>query len=517
MQRTAPPRSRAAVAVLIGLMALAASFSLWGVRRSLPDLPEMDETVLVMPAVSIASTGDLNPHRFDYPGSTLIYPLAAVLHVWQAAAHGGPWLAPSAELKELFKASLTPFFLAARLISIAYGLLCIPLVYAVGARVFDRTTGLVAAALLAVCPTFIDYASMARTDAAASFFYLALLWALLRLEQRPSTARQLQAGVLLGLGVATRYFVAAGAAALTAVEGLLIVGRRSRFGAVALCGIAAIATFLVATPYFALDFAGFRQAFTVQAEKQQSHLGADGLSPLGNLLWYLQSGVPTALGWAAARLAVLGLVLAGFRRERGMWLVVLHLVAFLAALCSLGVHWVRWLLPVLPLLALFAAYGIVGGLDLLAARVGFGRRAARLAAAAIALLLAIGPVRELAALGVLHSNPTTALVARDWIHANLPLGTAVAEEWYTAPIDPARYRVVALFSLAANPLAFYRLTGIKVLVVSGGIYGRYFAEPVRYAHEVAFYRELFEKGTLLQEFLPSETRGGGTIRVYRLD
>src|SRR5262249_12338274 len=156
---------------------------------------------------------------------------------------------------------------------------------------------------------------------------------------------------------------------------------------------------------------------------------------------------------------------------------------------------------------LFAAYGIVGGLDLLGARIGFGRRSARLAAAAATLLLAIGPVRELVALGILHSNPTTALVARDWIDANLPRGTAVAQEWYTAPIDPKRYTIVAKFTLADSPLELYRLRGIRILMVSGGIYGRYFAEPARYAREVAFYRELFDRGTLLQEFLPSETRG----------
>jgi hypothetical protein len=40
--------------------------------------------------VHIAATGDPNPGWFNHPGSTVIYPLAGLFHVWDVVAHQGP-------------------------------------------------------------------------------------------------------------------------------------------------------------------------------------------------------------------------------------------------------------------------------------------------------------------------------------------------------------------------------------------------------------------------------------------
>ena len=55
-----------------------------------------------------------------------------------------------------------------------------------------------------------------------------------------------------------------------------------------------------------------------------------------------------------------------------------------------------------------------------------------------------------------------------------------------------------------------------MLIVSTGMYGRYLAEPARYAAEVAFYARLFREGQLLQTFAPSATSRGPFISIYRI-
>src|SRR5207253_1016019 len=57
------------------IVAVFLACSLWGLERDLPYTPEVDEPSFVVPAGRIAATGDLNPHWFGHPGSTVICPL----------------------------------------------------------------------------------------------------------------------------------------------------------------------------------------------------------------------------------------------------------------------------------------------------------------------------------------------------------------------------------------------------------------------------------------------------------
>src|SRR5438876_767147 len=116
-------------------------------------------------------------------------------------------------------------------------------------------------------------------------------------------------------------------------------------------GMAAIPIgFLLAVPGFLANLPTV--AGDLRHETKTSHLGADGLSPAGNLLWYLHEAIPDALSWPVALLAVAGVLLVlRDRRPKPLSLVVL-VVAFLGSISLSSLHWERWLIPVLPVLAL---------------------------------------------------------------------------------------------------------------------------------------------------------------------
>ncbi len=101
---------------------------------------------------------------------------------------------------------------------------------------------------------------------------------------------------------------------------------------------------------------------------------------------------------------------------------------------------------------------------------------------------------------------------------NVPAGSRLAEEWYTAPsIGGPQLDVYTTQYLGRRSLDEYRQEGYQYLVVSSYIYDRHFTEPERFPETVAFYRELFAEANLLQRFVPSSTRGGTEIRIYGLD
>ena len=116
---------------LVALVVVASAAHLWALHRDLP-MQDPDESAFVGPAVRIAATGDLNPHWFGHPGSTVIYPLAGFFHVWDALFHQGPLVSSHSALTSRLHRFPTDFYVIGRLWSIALSVAALPLLFAVG-------------------------------------------------------------------------------------------------------------------------------------------------------------------------------------------------------------------------------------------------------------------------------------------------------------------------------------------------------------------------------------------------
>jgi 4-amino-4-deoxy-L-arabinose transferase-like glycosyltransferase len=84
-----------------------------------------------------------------------------------------------------------------------FGIAAVALAYAAGRAMFDRPTGLFAAALLAIMPWHLHLSRTAFMVGAWPFIEMAILWALFRARARPSISKFVAVGVLIGLGVYT--------------------------------------------------------------------------------------------------------------------------------------------------------------------------------------------------------------------------------------------------------------------------------------------------------------------------
>jgi len=515
------------------IVAVFLACSLWGLEQDLPYTPEVDEPSFVVPAGRIAATGNLNPHWFGHPGSTVIYPLAGLYHLWQAAAHGGTWLHPTRQMAETFRASPSEFFLIGRLLMVAFAVFGFPLVHQIGRQTLGERAGLIAAWLTAICPLLVAHAQLVRTDTACFFFALLALAACLRLLDDASPGRQLLAGAAVGLAIATKYSLAALLPVLLVADMLTLRSTRRRddgWLGVALGLLAVPAAFALTSPYFFIELPA--ALADVRYETSKGHLGADTLSPWRNLWWYVTQAFPASLGWPVTLAAGAGLVLLAWRRRPSELLLLTFVLAVMLELAFSRLHWERWLIPILPVVALAAGGALCDGI----ARLRLGARPARAVSAAAVLVLSLAPAYGTIRLGLQHTNPSTRRAARDWIVARVPGGSRIAQEWYTAPLvaddfygysrdryapvtvdSGKRFLVLERHALAdGRTLVDYRREGFEYLVASNAMYDRYLAEADRYAAEAEFYRTLFREGELLEQFSPSRVRGGPIIRVYRL-
>ena len=514
--RSLAPEPKIALArwALAVVLTVALSLHLWGIRRDLPFTPDVDEPVFVRSAIAMVATGDPNPHWFEHPGSTVFYPLAALYGTWSFFKHQGRVGEPGADIRAEFNSNPGPFYLVGRLLSIAYAVLSLPLVYAIGRRLFDARVAWVATWLAALHPVAVTHAQMVRTDSGGTFFTLLGLWLCLRLHERSVLRNHVLAGAAIGLGIATRYFMVLSVLFIVAVDALLLrrEGRKASWGIAA--GLVTIPlAFAISTPFFFLDLPGAMESLRTVAEV--THPGADGLTPIGNFAWYLTNAIPNAMTWPQALFVVFGLALALRARHMPSLLLFGFVLAYIAAISTSYLHWQRWIIQVLPLCALVAAKGVVELADRIGARLR--KPSPIVLTVGFTVLLVAWPLYDIVLTDIRASRPSTRVAAREWILQNLPADARVAQEWYTAPLAGAPFAVTERFSLAEKGnVEAYASEGYRYAVVSSDVYARFFAESTRYPAQIAFYSDLFARGHLLQEWRPSLTQGGPVIRIYDL-
>jgi hypothetical protein len=315
-------------------------------------------------------------------------------------------------------------------------------VYYVGRRLWNRRTGLVAAAILCFAFLPVAFSRLAVTDVGTlAPVALALLFAI-RMHETPGLKWCAAAGLAAGLAISFKY--TAGLILLAPALALVLPLDRSRLRAAAIGGLvvgaAALLAFVICNPYFFIDLDTALHQLRGQAELagNQDKFGQERDT---GVVYYLDS-LTWGLGWAAAAAAAAGAVLLARRDRVRLALLLAFPVALFAYLSVQSRFFGRWLLPLYPVLALLAAFAVVRAIELVRAR------APRLewpAIAAAGVLLLWQPLaadaRSMAVLG--HRD--TREIARAWLAANerrelrIVIEPAVPERYYW-PVRDGRPR-----------------------------------------------------------------------------
>jgi hypothetical protein len=419
----------ALAAILTGSLVLR----LWGVRQGLPYAYNTDEADHFLPrAVAMFEQHSLNPHYFANPPA-----FTYLLHFLLALAYGG-----ATGVIHAFEHHPDDVYTLARVAVAVLGVAALWLLYATGARLFDRGVGLLAAAIEAVAFLPVFYAHLALNDAATLAPLTLALLGIAGVLRKGRSRDHLVAGVGLGLACASKYtagiLLVPFAAALAAryLEGKPGAGRRAVGGA-ALAGAAALGAFLIANPYAVLDYQAFHSALVHQSMQSAEAQGKLGAPRDGGVLYYLWS-LTWGLGWVPA-LAALGGALTVWRSQPMLgWLLVPAPVLFLAFMGVQGRYFGRWLLPIFPLLCLLAAFFALQVAQTIAHRLGPAMHGRSAKALRIALLAAL--VLAVCAQGALYSvhsdlvlsRADTRALTRAWMVAHIPAGAPIVVE----PVAP---------------------------------------------------------------------------------
>jgi hypothetical protein len=423
-----PPRQRAAATVLVGgaILPVAAAARLWGIGFCLPHNHCRPDEDAISAIAGGLRWGDLNPHIFNYPAlfmlavATVLFTLRGVERLLHKAM-------PFHFRSLLDQADGTTInYMVARLLSAAAGIASVWVIFRIALRLFDRTTALAAAALLALAYLHVRDSHYGVTDVPMTFMVLIAFLYVVRLSESGARRDLVMAGLTAGLATSTKYnAVMVSLPGLFAIFGCLpdMKSMRARFADAAIFVVLMVAAFVCTSPYSLLDFQHFMADVTSDAQHLSQGHGVD----LGRG-WAYHATTTLRYGVGAPILGagVTGMLLLIFRRPRRGLLVALFPVSYYALLGSGYTVFTRHMVPVVPFLCLAAAYFIAESARWLAIRLR--RPQWNPALVTLGLVGLLWPsVHSVVMFDVLMARTDNRLLARRWIEQRFQAGTTIAQ------------------------------------------------------------------------------------------
>ena len=467
----------------------------------------------------------------------------------QNVYRGGPFRAPSFKyggafyylpqpllfvLGQLGAVSEHSVIIALRVFCLISGIGCLWLTFRIGAAVLDCTTGLAAALLLLVSPTFLRWSVESHPDLPQLFWILACLYASVRLAEDFRARWVVLAAAFAGAAFGTKYAggfllpVVALAVLLSPQGGgpsvadltRRLLSRRYLLAIVAIPIVFVIA-FAVTTPYAVIRFEAFRESLL--AEKQIMDFGHTYRADPSGILWIGMLvdavGRPHILAFAVCVLGGIRSVVRDRRVRADRAVLLAWMVVFLGYLIfEVHLRRTRHLLPVLPCLFLFAANGYRLGIDWLKEKIP------RLPPAAVLLpLLLVGlswsqiaeAVRLFEGKWTRMDGITVDLTAARWMQDRFLPETSILYDAYAyvPGVFPNAYRT---FGMAYSTVSHFEPDLLVVRQATAGAY----ADPENAGEarmgEEAFLDRHYFYTYLSRGLLPDYrlTRDFGPIAVY---
>ena len=482
----------------------------WALPHGVPFSVQVDEPEVMVRAVRMMKSGDLNPHFFDYP--TLYMYLQALVATarFLAGAMRGEWAS-------LAQAPHEAFYLWGRAVTAILGTATVWVLYRVGLR-WGRQTALLAAVMFAVMPLHVRESHYVLTDVPVTFFVMLAVLLSLRAHETATASWFAIAGAAVGLAAATKYngAIAIVVPLLCAVSTPAV--RPSRTIAVLAAMAGMLAAFLLAAPYTLIDLPVFLNQFArLSAEYRTVTPGQDPV-----WMTYLKH-LRIALGWPGSVIVIAGLAVGIFRALAGpsrlKWLVaVLFPLIYFRFISNHNLVFGRYLLPLVPLLSLLGAAAVVAAVSALR-YTGLTRRGRNAAILALTLIAVGPPAYTSIAFDANAARVWTTEQAYNWLITNVPKGSRVTMESRQILL-PDTYRTTYLAQLRHRTLERFVAEGVEYLVASSQCYGAYLnaaaGGPQQYPQEYAEYMTLFSQTDELARFTPDAAHPGPELRILKI-
>lgn len=465
---SAPPESRGPRPwrrALWIILAAAAAIRIVGIfGQGFPYCFYPDETNAIQRALRFGAEHTANPGWFNKPALAYYLWFAAYGCFYVVGRLFGTFGSPEQFGIWAFD-RVAPFLIIGRLVSTIFGVATVWLTYLLGKSLKDRVLGLVAALALTLTYAHVVTGQWVKEDVPCGFFHTAATLLLVSAIRKARVKDTIWAGILGGLGMATKYysvalFLPAAFAHLLPVPS--VGGRmRRRIALAALFVVAFGAGFFIGSPYNFLvpDFwqqhvkpaiwrieklistGGVFGAISLAQAPRTQFVDTGGLSFL-DASWALVESLymPEGLGLVFFVLAALGGVIALVRRRRLDVFMLVAVVgqALFIALTNRQPSEQRHLVVLYPLLAVWVAESVLLMAGMVRKRLGRFSPAG-LGCALLLFFSAVptsGPsvARMLADRSLEPIRGDTRLAAIQWLEANLPNGSVIMNDHEVLPL-----------------------------------------------------------------------------------
>lgn len=522
---------------LLAIILLAAlAIRLYSVAFGLPALTDPDELMFELGAYRMIDGGQLNPEWFGHPATTTMYLLALIDVVVLGLGLASGRFSSVENFAAAIYADPGILVLPHRIAIVLIAVVGIALAYRLATRLFDRPTGLVTAAILAVSPVHITYSQLVRSDMMATVFMLAAMLGALAYARHGSVRALVASGFCVALAITTKWPFAvaflslAGAVVLRWRDGL--ESWRRTFMLIAAAAAGTMAAMVLISPFLIIEWNTV--VANLHGEVQPHHLGATGGGLIDNALWYMRGPFVRAFGITGLALAAIGAVLAMRSREFVAVALVTGIAMFVLA-SSQNIVWERWVLATVPLLAILVAQGLLwvaalASTQLKLPAVPFAAGALLAATLVPLLIAALADGRE-------RMNDTR-LMASAWLRANAAPGSTIFVEHFAFDLVNSEFDYVFPLGILGcqdvRGLLNGRIDNSLIASARGGRsnidygtveaeridtcradyvvlsqYARYAAEKERFPSEWSQYSNLIARGEKVAEFRPQRGVAGG--------
>ncbi len=518
--------------ILFLILVIAIAVRLYVINYDLPFVYDQDEPLFVTYALSMLKNRDLNPHWFGAPASTTMYLLALVYAGIFGVGRVTGIFQSAEDFRNLYYSNPTVFYVSGRIISAVFGVATIWLVYKLGRRLFGSAAGLIAAAMVTICPIHILLSQQVRMDMPMTFFIMLAFWYCLNILEHQDWTSYLLAGFFTGLATISKYPAIVFSVSIAITHFLATPLKRwSDHRKLLGSALACVTGAFVGSPFVFLDFRTVLK--NVIHEARPEHLSATGEGLLRNFIWYVKDPLPNALGIIGLILAVIGLFLCLSSKQKSRWVLISFPILFLLFISSLSLRWERWILPVVPFLTLLTAFALTYLVELWRRRVS---RGVALSGAALLLLILFVPLLKSSIKHVRETaGPYTSSVTRNWMLDHLK-GSRVLVEAYGPHLPANDFTVfvvneagqlveAAILGGEAEPgwevgrvkdLGNIRSQGIDYVLITG-YYQHFLDEKGKYPAQVQNYERLINESKLVYDIQSSPgVSRGPRVRVLQL-
>lgn len=493
------------VAILVLVLLVAGLLRLWAINWGSPHLLYSDELLIVRPAVRLWQEKTLDPSIYLRPNHISIYLNAIVFQSYSFVRFHAP-------LTETFSRHEIDFYVLARILVALFGTMSVFVAWLIG-REYAPAAGLIFAVLFAVFPVYVEQSHYVNPDITLTFFVLLVIFYALAFLREGAVSLIIMMSIFTGMATSEKY---PGVLGLLLVFVVICIVRRQDVPAIIRGVLLSVAVFVM-TIFVCAPFVLLRYKETLNAilgEARPTHLGADGLGYVGNIMFYLQEFF-SLTGLIMLVFFLGGSVLAVIR-EKTRAIPLFFGVVYMLVLAKVPLHWVRWALPIYVSLLCLAGYAQFHTWHW--SKNYFWRRSGpwmKMIHPLITVIVAL-PIGGmlLGSLSVtrIFSLPDTRVQALHFCASRQITPENSIYEWYTPFTMRAFAGTSQFFKQVEQALNGEKVT-FEYIIVSSYNYGRYYSEEEQYPYQIGLYERIRHECTLIKAF---STLEGTTVNATKM-